>query len=108
MQHKAHLLVNESGHWQAVEAVSERLPQPDVVPPLAFIIKAIYTIDRCTFVVSSEKKEVFWVLYLQHGTNTSRFGSSLRARGHELLRCICHIISSRSFKAERYVAADRP
>ena len=29
------LLVHDGGHRQAVEAVGERLPQLDVVPPLA-------------------------------------------------------------------------
>ena len=34
--HAEDLLVHDGGHGQAVEAVRERLPQLDVVPPLAW------------------------------------------------------------------------
>lgn len=31
---------------------------------LTFIIETIYPVDTCTFVVTSQYKEVFWVFYL--------------------------------------------
>jgi len=35
--HRENLLVNDGGDWQAVEAIGKRLPQLDVVPPLAWV-----------------------------------------------------------------------
>ena len=49
--HGEDLLVNDSCNWQAIEAVGERLPQFDIVPPLAFIVEAVDSVDRRAFVV---------------------------------------------------------
>lgn len=65
-----YLLIDQGGHREAVETVSERLPQPDVVSTLAFIVEAVYAIDGGTFVISSEQKEVLGILDL-HGRMTS-------------------------------------
>jgi hypothetical protein len=62
--HGKDLLVNDCRDRQAIEAVRERLPQLDVVPPLAFIVKAIDTIDGCTFMVSTENEEILWIFDL--------------------------------------------
>ena len=35
--HRKNLLVNDGGDWQAVETIGKRLPQLDVVPPLAWV-----------------------------------------------------------------------
>lgn len=43
--HRENFLVDDCCNGQAVEAISERLPQLDVVPPLAFIIESIYAVD---------------------------------------------------------------
>ena len=51
--HGEDLLIDDSGNWQAVEAVGESLPQLDVVPSLAFVVEAIDTIDGRAFVISS-------------------------------------------------------
>lgn len=59
--HAEDLLVYESAHGQAVEAVGEGFPESDVVTSLAFIVKSIYAVDGCAFVVPAEEKEVFWV-----------------------------------------------
>lgn len=64
----AHLLVYECCHRQAVEAVGERLPQPDVVPSLALIIEAVYPIDGRALMVPAEQEKVLWVLDL-HSIN---------------------------------------
>ena len=37
--HRENLLVNDGSDWQAVEAVGKRLPQFDVIPPLAWVIQ---------------------------------------------------------------------
>lgn len=62
--HCEYFFVDNSCNWQAIKAVGERLPQLDVVSPLAFIIKAIYPVDGGTLMVSTENKKVLWILYL--------------------------------------------
>lgn len=62
--HCEDFLVNDGSDGQAIEAVGECLPQLDVEPTLALVIESIDSIDRGTFVVTSEDEEVFWVLDL--------------------------------------------
>lgn len=62
--HGEDLLVDDGGNGQAIEAVGKRLPELDVVPPLALIVEAVYTVDGGTLVVAAEDKEVFWVFDL--------------------------------------------
>jgi len=62
--HSEDLLVDDSRNGQAVEAVGEGLPQPDVVPPLALVVEAIDTIDRCALVVTAKDEEVLRVFDL--------------------------------------------
>jgi len=62
--HRKDLLVNDGRNRKAVEAVRERLPQLNVVPALALVVKAVDAVDRGTFVVSSQDEEVFRILDL--------------------------------------------
>ncbi len=86
--HGEDLLVDDCGNGQAIEAVTvlllahglhrhnsarglpsrrysrKCLPQLDVVSALAFVVESVDTINRRTFVVTSEDKEVFRVFYL--------------------------------------------
>lgn len=82
--HRENLFVDDCGDWQAVETISKRLPQLDVIPPLAcirpvrdgtsrpvrrkgqltFVVKAVYPIDTRTLVISSQNEEVFGVFDL--------------------------------------------
>jgi len=62
--HSEDLLVDDSRDGQAVEAVREGLPQPDVVPPLALVVKAIDTVDGCALVVTAKDEEVLRVFDL--------------------------------------------
>lgn len=62
--HRENFLVDDSRNGQAVEAIGECLPQLDVIPPLAFIIEPIYTIDRCTLVIPTQDEEILWILDL--------------------------------------------
>lgn len=62
--HGEDLLVDDRRDGQAVEAISECLPQLNVVPPLALVIEAIDTVDGGTFVVTTENKEVFRIFNL--------------------------------------------
>jgi hypothetical protein len=60
--HREDLLVDDRSDGQTVEAVGERLPQLDIVPPLAFIVKTVDTVDGCAFVVTAENEKVLRVL----------------------------------------------
>ena len=62
--HGENLFVNDCCNGQAVEAVRKRLPELDIVPSLAFIVKSIDSIDGGAFVVSSQDEEVFGILDL--------------------------------------------
>ena len=62
--HGEDFLVDDGGNGETVEAVSEGLPQLDVVASLAFIVEAIDAVDRGAFVVSAEDEEVFGVFDL--------------------------------------------
>lgn len=62
--HRENLLVDDGSNWQAVEAVSEGLPQLDVVAALALIVETVNAVDGGALVVATENEEVLWVLDL--------------------------------------------
>jgi hypothetical protein len=62
--HGEDFLINDSGDWQAVEAIRKSLPQLDVVSSLALIIETIDSVDGRTLVVSSQDEEILWVFDL--------------------------------------------
>jgi hypothetical protein len=62
--HGEDLLVDDGGDGQAVEAVSERLPQLDVVSPFALVVETVDAVDRGALVVATEDEEVLRVLDL--------------------------------------------
>lgn len=62
--HGEDLLIDDGGNRQAVEAIGECLPELDVVPPFAFIIETIDSVDGCALVVPTEDEEIFGVLDL--------------------------------------------
>lgn len=62
--HGEDLLIDDCSNWQAIEAVSERLPQLDVVPPFALVVETVDPVDRGALVVSAEDEEVLGVLDL--------------------------------------------
>ena len=52
--HAENFLVDEGSDRQAVEDVTEDLPESDGIPPLALIVKAINSIDLRTLVIASQ------------------------------------------------------
>jgi hypothetical protein len=62
--HGEDLLINDSGNWQAVEAIRKCLPQLDVVSAFALIVEAVYAVDGSALVIASEDEKVFRVLDL--------------------------------------------
>jgi len=60
-------LVDHGSTREAVEAISESLPEFDAKPALALIIKPVDTINRGTLVVASKNEEIFRVLdFVRH------------------------------------------
>jgi hypothetical protein len=62
--HGEDLLVDDGGDGQAVEAISEGLPQLDVVPSLALVVEAIDAVDGGALMVAAEDEEVLGILDL--------------------------------------------
>jgi len=62
--HAQNLFVDDGRDRQAVEAVGKRLPELDVIPPLALVVEAVDAVDRGALVVAAEDEEVFGVLDL--------------------------------------------
>ncbi len=58
------LLVNNGSNGEAVETVSECLPELDVVATLALVVEAINAVNRSALVVATKEEEVLWVLDL--------------------------------------------
>ena len=54
-------LVNDCGYGQTIEAVGEGFPQFDIVTAFDFVVEAVDTVDRCTFVIATQEKEVLGV-----------------------------------------------
>lgn len=59
-----YFVVNDCGNWEAVEALDKLLPELETVSSLALIVESIDTVDRATFMIASQQKEVFRVLDL--------------------------------------------
>ena len=62
--HTEYFLIDEGSDGQAVEHVTEDLPESDGISSLTFIVKAINSIDLCAFVIASQKEEVLGVFDL--------------------------------------------
>jgi hypothetical protein len=71
--HTEDFLINDGSNWEAVETISEGLPQLDVIPSLALIVESIDSVDGGALVVSSEEEEVLRVLDLISEEETDCF-----------------------------------
>jgi hypothetical protein len=69
--HAQDFIINDRRNRQAIETISECLPQLDVVPTLALIVKPVNAVDACALMVPTQQKEILRVLYLvsKHQTN---------------------------------------
>lgn len=63
--HTEYLVIDDGSHGEAVEAVGEYLPQPDIEPPLALIIEPINPIYLRVLVVTSEEENLVGVADLE-------------------------------------------
>ena len=71
--HGEYFLVDDCCNRQAIEAIGECLPQLDVISPLALVVESVYAVDRCALVVSTQNKEIFWILDLVREKQTYGF-----------------------------------
>ena len=78
------VLTDDRCHRQAVETVSECLPELDVVAPLALVVETVYAVDAGTLVIPSQQEKVFRVLNLV---------SKQKANGLQGLLAAVHVIS---------------
>lgn len=62
--HAEDFVVDQSGDRHAVEYILELLPHADGVATLAFVVKAIYTVDLSTLVVTAQEEKVLLELDL--------------------------------------------
>lgn len=60
-----YLLIDDSGNGEAVEHITEGLPELDVVPAATLIVEAINTIDACALMVATEDEEVLRIADLE-------------------------------------------
>ena len=84
-----YLLINQSGDRQTVETIGERLPQFDIVPPLALIVESVDPVDGCALVVPAEHVDapgdptgcgdVFGATYFSRLLTGDTFAVALRA-----------------------------
>lgn len=77
--HGEDLLIDDGRNRQTVEAVGERLPQLDVIPPLALVVEPVDPVDRRAFVVPTQDEEVFGILDLVREEKADGFERLLAA-----------------------------
>ncbi len=75
-----HLLVDQGGSGQAVEAVREGAPEANVVAPLALVVEAVNAVDRRALVVSAQQEKVFGVSDLRSGSAWQNTAQDFRRR----------------------------
>jgi len=62
--HNEYFFIKDSRNWHAIEAISESLPQTDVISSFALIIETEDPRHISALMVASQKKKVFRILYL--------------------------------------------
>ena len=60
--HSEDFLVNYGRNGQAIEAVGKRLPQFDIVTPLALVVEPVDAVDRGTLMISPKDEKVLGIL----------------------------------------------
>ena len=75
--HTEDLIIDQGSNWEAVEAVSKSFPEFYIISTLAFVIETVNSVDRSTFVISSQQKEVLGVLNFVSQQQTDGFQTIL-------------------------------
>lgn len=59
--HAQYLVINERCNGQAVEAIGEYLPQPNIEPPLTFVIETVDSVDLRVLMVPPQQEDLLGV-----------------------------------------------
>ena len=60
--HGKDLFINDSCDRQAIETISECFPELDIIPPFAFVVKSIDSVDGGTFMITPEDEKILRIL----------------------------------------------
>ena len=60
--HAENFLINNGSNGEAIKAVSESLPEFDIIATLALIVETIDSVDWRAFMISSKEEEIFGIL----------------------------------------------
>jgi len=60
--HANNFIINNRTAWQTIKRITECFPKFYAEATTAFIIKPIYAVDTCAFMVTPQNKEIFWIL----------------------------------------------
>ena len=60
--HGKDLFVNNSCDRQAIETISECLPEFDVIPPFALVVEPVDPVDGGTFMIATKNEEILGIL----------------------------------------------
>lgn len=89
--HCENLFVNDCCDGQAVEAVSESLPELNVIASLALVVEAVDTVDGCALVITAKNEEVFRILNLvgeEEADGLQRLLASINVISKEEIICL--------------------
>jgi hypothetical protein len=71
--HTDNLIINDSTARKAIKGIAELLPHFDRKATTALIVKAVDSVDTRAFMITTQKKEIFWVLNLVGKKETDDF-----------------------------------
>lgn len=57
-------LVDNRSYWQTIKTIRKCLPEFDIISTFAFVIESVDSINRSTFVISTKKKKILRIFYL--------------------------------------------
>ena len=60
--HGEDFFINDCRDGQAIEAIGECLPQLNIIPSLALVVKAVDPVNGSTLMIAPENEKVFWIL----------------------------------------------
>jgi len=89
--HANDLIINHSRTWKTIEGIAKLFPHLYREAPTTFIIKTVNPINASTFMVSTQKEEIFRVLNFvreQQRDNLQRLFSTINIVPQEKIVCL--------------------
>jgi hypothetical protein len=75
--HTEDLVIDQRSDRETVETISESFPEFYIISTFAFVIETVNSVNRSTFVISSQQKEVLRVLNFVSEQQTNGFQTIL-------------------------------